>query len=72
MSRTFDYQSATPEQIADRLQTVQKQAYFRLIAYYTKKEDSAMVAKLEQGKLLSRILLLQREYCEKYPAKGAE
>jgi hypothetical protein len=66
MSRSFDYQSATPEQIAVRLNSVQKQAYFRLITYYTKKNNLAMVAKLQQARKLAKILELQHDYAKEY------
>lgn len=72
MSRTFDYQSATPEEIAVRFLSVQKQAYFRLIAYYTNKNNLAMVEKLKQAYKLTKIAILQQEYNTSYPGKGTE
>jgi hypothetical protein len=66
MSRSFDYQSASVDAIAVRFNTVQDQSYHKLITYYTKKEDSAMVAKLVQSKKLSKIFKLMKEYAEEY------
>lgn len=66
MSRSFDYQSASVDAIAVRLNTVQDQAYYRLVTYYTKKNDNTMLAKLAQAKKLSKILKLQSEYAEEF------
>jgi hypothetical protein len=66
MSRSFDYQSASVDAIAVRLNTVQDQAYYRLVTYYTKKNNSAMLEKLAQAKKLSKIFKLQAEYIEEY------
>lgn len=68
MSRSFDYQSATVGAIATRLLSVQNQAYYRLVAYYTNKTSANMVAKLEQARKLSTILRLQAEYDTLYGA----
>jgi phosphopantetheine adenylyltransferase len=62
MSRSFDYRQATIEETARHLNTVQLQAYSKLVTYYTKKEDHAMLAKLEQAKRLAKILKLTQEY----------
>lgn len=62
MSRSFDYRKATLEETAHHLNTVQLQAYSKLIAYYTKKEDHAMLLKLEQAKRLAKILKLTQQY----------
>jgi hypothetical protein len=69
MSRSFDYKKATLRETAQHLNTVQLQAYSKLIAYYTKKEDSAMLAKLEQAKKLAKILKLTEEYDALYGAQ---
>jgi hypothetical protein len=66
MSRSFDYQTASVDAIAVRLNQVQDQSYYRLITYYTKKNDSAMLSKLAQAKKLSKIFKLQQEYNEEY------
>jgi phosphopantetheine adenylyltransferase len=68
MSRSFDYRKATLEETANHLNTVQLQAYSKLVAYYTKKEDDAMLAKLEQAKHLAKILKLTKEYDALYGA----
>jgi hypothetical protein len=68
MSRNFDYQSASVDAIAVRLNTVQDQSYRRLVAYYTKKGDATMLAKLAQARKLSKILKLQAEYAQEYGA----
>lgn len=62
----FDYQSSTPEEIAAHLLTVHRQAYFRVVSYYTAKGNAEMLAKLEQANKLSKILKLQREYIKEY------
>lgn len=66
MSRTFNYQSATVEEIAEHLLTVQNQAYSRTLNYYKIKEDVLMVCKLEQAKILSKINKLKKEYSTNY------
>jgi phosphopantetheine adenylyltransferase len=66
MSRSFDYRKATLEEAAHHLNTVQLQAYSKLVSYYQKKEDTAMLAKLEQAKRLSKILKLTQEYDAQY------
>lgn len=66
MSRDFDYQSASVQEIAVRLHDVQNQAYSRLLAYYTNSNRSEMVSKLVQARLLSKILKLQKQYAEEY------
>lgn len=66
MSRSFDYQTASIDAIAVRLNTVQDQSYHKLITYYTKKEDFAMVAKLVQAKKLAKIFKMMKEYEEEY------
>jgi hypothetical protein len=66
MSRSFDYQSASVDAIAVRLNTVQEQAYYRLVTYYNKKNDESMLAKLAQAKKLSKIFKLQAEYAREY------
>jgi hypothetical protein len=68
MSRSFDYQSATVDAIAVRLLSVQNQAYYRLVTYYTNKQSIGMVVKLEQARKLSTILRLQSEYDDMYGA----
>jgi hypothetical protein len=66
MSRSFDYQTASVDATAVRLNSVQDQSYHKLITYYTKKEDLAMVAKLVQAKKLAKIFKLMKEYGEEY------
>jgi hypothetical protein len=66
MSRSFDYQSASVDAIAVRLNTVQAQSYHKLVAYYRSKNDAAMLAKLEQAKKLATIFKLQAEYMKEY------
>lgn len=68
MASQFDYQKASPEEIAPHLNTLHRQAYFRLIDYYTKKGDEAMLSKLVQANKLSKILSLQAEYVQEYGA----
>lgn len=66
MSRSFDYQSSSVEAIAAHLNTIQKQAYYRLVTYYTKKSNTGMLGKLEQARMLSAILKLQDDYSSIY------
>lgn len=66
MSRSFDYQSASVDAIAVRLNTVQEQAYYRLVTYYTNKNNTAMLEKLAQAKKLAKILKLQEAYNQQY------
>jgi hypothetical protein len=62
MSRSFDYRKATLVETAQHLNTVQAQAYRKLITYYTNKEDAAMLAKLEQANRLAKIIQLTEAY----------
>lgn len=64
MSRSFDYQTADVHAIAVRLNTVQKQSYYRLLSYYS--GDQAMLEKLAQAHKLSAIYKLQSEYTTAY------
>lgn len=66
MARSFAYAKSTVAEIAHHLNTVQLQAYSKLIKYYTDRNDTAMLFKLEQAKHLSKILKLSQEYNEKY------
>ncbi len=66
MSRSFDYQKASVEDIAVRLHTIQRQSFNKLIAYYTIKDDVDMLAKLRQASDLSTILKLQARYDTTY------
>jgi phage terminase large subunit len=69
MARSFDYRASTIDEIATHLNTVQNQAFSKLIAYYTEKGDSEMLAKLQQARHLSKIVKLQQEYNAKYGAE---
>lgn len=61
MSRIFDYQAATLEEIAQHLNTVQTQAYSRVLKYYTEKCNTELIKKLEKAKILSQIYKLQEK-----------
>ncbi len=66
MSRSYNYQVASVEDIAVRLHTIQRQSFNKLIAYYTIKGDVVMLAKLRQASDLSTILKLKAKYNETY------
>lgn len=61
MSRIFDYQAATPEEIAMHLLTVTQQAFSRTLQYYVKKDNTEMSVKLQKARILSQIYKLQQD-----------
>lgn len=57
----FNYQASSLEDIALHLNTITRQAYFRIFTYYQNLNDEAMLLKLEKAKKLSQIYRLQAE-----------
>jgi hypothetical protein len=64
MSKTYNYQTATVQEVAERFRTISNQAYSKLLAYYS--EDNTMSWKLQQARHLSKIICLQSSYDEIY------
>jgi len=69
MSESYNYQTANVKDIAERFQDITNQAYSHLRTYYETKGDVSMVSKLEQARMLSRVLKLTREYDAMYGAQ---
>jgi hypothetical protein len=70
MSRSFDYRAASLVACANHLNTVQNQAFTKLITYYTTKGDEAMLAKLIQARHLAKVLKITADYDVLYGAEG--
>ncbi len=66
MTNQINYQVASLEEIAARFEAISNQAYCHVFRYYTDKQDTTMLSKLQQARALSRIRKLQAEYLEKY------
>lgn len=62
MSKTYDYQKATLEEVAQKFNDITNQAYSHLTTYYEKKGDLQMVTKLQQARMLARIRKMVKEY----------
>jgi hypothetical protein len=60
MAKQMNYQIATLEDVALHFQTISNQAYCHLLRYY--QQNSTMLRKLQQARMLSRIQKLQAEY----------
>jgi len=66
MSRSFDYRAASLVAVADHFNTVQPQAFTKLITYYSGKQDTEMLVKLQQARKLSKIIKLHSEYVAEF------
>lgn len=54
MSKNFDYQNCTVEQLADYVQSVSPNPITQALMYYQKKGDSVMVEKIKEARKIVR------------------
>lgn len=69
MARSFAYAKSSIVEIAHHLNTVQLQAYSKLLKYYTDRGDSEMLSKLEQARMLSKVFKAVEVYNGAYDTR---
>lgn len=71
MSKSYNYQAASLEEVAFKFNSITNQAYSHLTTYYENKGDSEMVRKLQQARMLSRIRKMGAEYFALYGVEAS-